>query len=74
MAKTAMEPASGQGNPRVVSADALVAVRRDMLRFAQAHHIQPMVEVMPMSKVNDAIERVKHNQARYRIVLVNDLE
>lgn len=46
---------------------------RDMLRFAQVHHIQPMIEVMPMSKVNEAIERVKQNQARYRIVLVNDL-
>lgn len=46
---------------------------RDMLRFAQVHHIQPMIEVMPMSKVNEAIQRVKQNQARYRIVLVNDL-
>lgn len=45
----------------------------DMLHFAQVHHIQPMVEVMPMSKANEAIERVKQNQARYRIVLVNDL-
>jgi D-arabinose 1-dehydrogenase-like Zn-dependent alcohol dehydrogenase len=26
-----------------------------------------------MSKVNEAIERLKQNKARYRIVLVNDI-
>lgn len=45
---------------------------REMLKFAQEHHITPMVEVMPMSQVNDALKRVKENKARYRIVLVND--
>lgn len=35
MAKTAMGPGSGQGDPHAVSAEALIAVRRDMLRFAQ---------------------------------------
>jgi uncharacterized zinc-type alcohol dehydrogenase-like protein len=46
---------------------------RDMLQFAQLHNIQPMIELMPMSQVNQAIERVKKNQARYRIVLENNL-
>ena len=45
---------------------------KDMLSFAQAHGIKPWIELMPMSKVNEAIERVKQNKVRYRIVLVND--
>jgi uncharacterized zinc-type alcohol dehydrogenase-like protein len=44
----------------------------DMLQFAQTHAIHTMIELMPMSQVNQAIERVKQNQARYRIVLEND--
>ena len=48
------------------------ATMRDMLTFSQAHHIAPMVETMPMSKVNEALQRVKENKARYRIVLVNE--
>ncbi len=45
---------------------------RDMLLFAQLHSIKPTVEFMPMSRVNEAIERVKNNKARYRIVLITD--
>lgn len=45
---------------------------REMLQFAQTHAIHPMIELMPMSQVNQAIERVKQNQVRYRIVLEND--
>jgi len=52
------------GNPKMM---------REMLIFAQEHNIKPMIELMPMSQVNDAIERVKKNKARYRIVLVNDI-
>ncbi len=50
------------------------ATMREMLAFAQAKHITPMVELMPMIKVNEAIRRVKENKARYRIVLVNEQE
>jgi uncharacterized zinc-type alcohol dehydrogenase-like protein len=46
---------------------------KDMLSFAQVHGIKPWIELMPMSKVNEAIERVKQNKARYRIVFLNDL-
>jgi uncharacterized zinc-type alcohol dehydrogenase-like protein len=49
------------------------ATTKEMLSFAQAHHIKPWIELMPMSKVNEAIERLKQNKARYRIVLVNDI-
>lgn len=45
---------------------------RAMLSFAQRHGITPMVELMPLSRVNEAIQRLKENRARYRIVLVND--
>jgi uncharacterized zinc-type alcohol dehydrogenase-like protein len=48
------------------------ATMREMLSFAQVHGITPVVELMPMSQVNEAIQRVKENKARYRIVLVND--
>jgi uncharacterized zinc-type alcohol dehydrogenase-like protein len=46
---------------------------RAMLSFAQEHGITPMVELMPMSQVNAALQKVKENKARYRIVLFNDM-
>ena len=46
-------------------------VTREMLAFAQTHGIRPKVELMPMDRVNDAIQRLRENRARYRIVLVN---
>jgi uncharacterized zinc-type alcohol dehydrogenase-like protein len=46
-------------------------VTREMLAFAQAHGIRPKVEVMPMDRVNEAMQRLRENRARYRIVLVN---
>lgn len=45
---------------------------RDMLAFAQEHAIQPMLEIYPMSQVNQAIDKLKQHEVRYRIVLVND--
>ena len=45
---------------------------REMLMFAENHGIAPEIELMPMSRVNEAILRVRENKARYRIVLVND--
>ena len=47
---------------------------KEMLSFAQAQGIAPEIELMPMSQANDAIRRVRENKARYRIVLVNDLD
>ena len=46
---------------------------QEMLSFAQLHSITPLIEMMPMSHANEAIQRVKENRARYRIVLVNDI-
>ena len=41
----------------------------DMLRFAADHNIAPLIETRPMVEVNEAIERVRRNDARYRVVL-----
>ncbi len=41
----------------------------EMLRFAAAHGIGAQVEVMPMERCNEALERTRRNQARYRMVL-----
>jgi uncharacterized zinc-type alcohol dehydrogenase-like protein len=49
------------------------AMMREMLLFAQSHNIKPRIELMPMSQINRAIEKLKQNKARYRIVLVNDI-
>ena len=48
------------------------ATMREMLRFADLHRIAPKIETMPMSQINEAIQRIKENRARYRIVVVND--
>ena len=37
------------------------------------HGVAPMIEVFPMSKVNDAMEHLRAGKARYRIVLQNDI-
>ncbi|KAF5828016.1 alcohol dehydrogenase GroES domain protein [Dunaliella salina] len=54
----------------------LVGGRRDMnemLEFAAQAGVAPKCETMPLSKVNEAFEKVKNNQARYRIVLLTDV-
>lgn len=45
---------------------------RSMLDFAQAHAIRPLLEQMPMRKINEAIQKLKANQVRYRMVLYNE--
>jgi uncharacterized zinc-type alcohol dehydrogenase-like protein len=49
------------------------ATMREMLSFAQAQGVAPLIEQMAMADVNDAIRRLKENRARYRIVLRNDI-
>jgi len=49
------------------------ATTATMLEFAARHGIAPTTEHFPMSKINDALEHLKSGQARYRIVLENDL-
>jgi uncharacterized zinc-type alcohol dehydrogenase-like protein len=45
---------------------------REMLDFAARHQIGAQVEVLPMSKVNTALDRLRRNEVRYRFVLEND--
>jgi uncharacterized zinc-type alcohol dehydrogenase-like protein len=42
---------------------------REMLEFSARHKIGSRSEIMPIASVNDALERVRQNQARYRVVL-----
>ncbi len=44
-----------------------------MLAFCARHGIAPIIEKYPMSKVNDALDRLRSGKARYRIVLTNDI-
>jgi uncharacterized zinc-type alcohol dehydrogenase-like protein len=43
-----------------------------MLDFAARHGIAPQTESFPMSRVNDAMEKLRSGKPRYRIVLEND--
>ena len=43
----------------------------EMLRFSQDNDIRPRVELLSMAEVNQAIQRVRENKARYRVVLCN---
>ena len=40
-----------------------------MLTFCLRHKIRPQVELWPLARVNDALQRVRDNAARYRVVL-----
>ncbi|MEQ8405897.1 MAG: NAD(P)-dependent alcohol dehydrogenase [Oceanicaulis sp.] len=48
------------------------ATIRDMLEFCARHGISPQVERLPMSRIDEAFERLKSGKPRYRIVLDND--
>lgn len=52
----------------VIGGRAMIA---EMLTFAARQNIQAMIEVMPMEKCNEAVAKVRNNQARYRMVLKN---
>ncbi|CAK4580588.1 unnamed protein product [Aphanomyces euteiches] len=44
----------------------------EMLSFAVEKNVNSIVEVMPMSKAAEAMNRVHNGDARFRIVLKND--
>lgn len=43
----------------------------EMLAFAAQHKIAAQTEVLPMDQVNAALDKVRANKARYRVVLMN---
>ncbi len=47
------------------------AMIMDMLEFAARHGIQAKTEVVPISEVNAAVDKVRQGKARYRMVLKN---
>lgn len=44
-----------------------------MLEFAAKHNVRPIIEQMPMEKVNEGIKKVRDGSVRFRVVLVNKL-
>jgi len=42
---------------------------KEMLAFAARHNIKAKTEVLPLDQVNVAVEKVRTNKARYRMVL-----
>lgn len=45
---------------------------KEMLQFVADHpECQPLIETMPMEKINDAMEKVRNNQLRFRMVVEN---
>ncbi|MFQ5772442.1 MAG: NAD(P)-dependent alcohol dehydrogenase [bacterium] len=44
---------------------------QEMLEFCARHHIKAKTEILPMSEVNTAIDKVRNGKARYRMVLKN---
>jgi uncharacterized zinc-type alcohol dehydrogenase-like protein len=50
------------------------ATMATMLEFAARHGIEPVTETFPMSKVNDALEKLHTGKPRFRLVLENDLD
>jgi alcohol/geraniol dehydrogenase (NADP+) len=45
-----------------------------MLDFAARHNVTPQTEHFPMSRINEAFDRLDSGQARYRIVLDADFQ
>ena len=44
-----------------------------MLDFCNRHGIEPITEEFPLSRVNEALAHLESGEARYRIILQNDL-
>ena len=42
-----------------------------MLEFSAEHHIEAIVDVMPLARVNEAIERIRRGEVRLGLVLEN---
>jgi alcohol/geraniol dehydrogenase (NADP+) len=42
---------------------------REMLDFAARHGVAPQVELLPLARADEALDRVRKGQARYRVVL-----
>lgn len=70
-----LNPLTSLSNERSVAGSSVAsrATIDEMLLFAAEHAITPQIELMAFSQINEAIERVRSNKARYRIVLGDSL-
>lgn len=64
-----ISPLISLGKSIAGSSTAHRADMQEMLRFAADKKIEPWIEILPLSQINQAIEKVKSNQIRYRAVL-----
>lgn len=48
-----------------------IADIKDMLALASAENVRPIVQKLPMSRVNEGLQMVRDGKARYRVVLEN---
>ena len=46
-----------------------IAETQEMLDFCAEHGVAPEIEVIPFAQVNEAYERVRKSDVRYRFVL-----
>jgi alcohol dehydrogenase (NADP+) len=44
---------------------------KDMLKVASEKNVRPVIQKLPMSKVNEGLDMVRQGRARYRVVLEN---
>ncbi len=63
LAKQACVSGYPVGSPQTIS---------KMLDFANLHGVKPQIETFRMDQVNEAIERLRSGNARYRVVLSNN--
>jgi D-arabinose 1-dehydrogenase-like Zn-dependent alcohol dehydrogenase len=45
---------------------------QEAIEFSSLENVEPMIEVMPLSKAREAYDRMMAAKARFRIVLVPD--
>lgn len=48
------------------------ATTAQMLEFCARHDIKPVTETFPLSRANEALEKLRNGKPRYRLVLEND--
>ncbi|TYZ67543.1 hypothetical protein PybrP1_004586, partial [[Pythium] brassicae (nom. inval.)] len=53
------------------SAVGSIADIKDMLALASAENVRPIIQKMPMSRVNEGLQMVRDGTVRYRVVLEN---
>lgn len=68
-----LNPLASLNGQRCITGSSVASryIMNEMLNFAAEHKIKPQIELMKMSEVNEAIEKVRQNKARYRIVLTS---